>query len=105
MGRPRKSDPSEREVQKEEVQKNTQKKPKATTAQVEVEDDQQVGHLNLRPHGQDLEELGERIGDLDDSWEVQSLFEDVIEDITEASFYDDGKSIFIFNYTLSSLLF
>ncbi|KAI0898939.1 SIR2-domain-containing protein [Annulohypoxylon nitens] len=95
VGRPRKSDPSEREVQKEEVQKkrNTQKKPKATTAQVEVEDDQQVGHLNLRPHGQDLEELGERIGDLDDSWEVQSLFEDVIEDITEASFYDDVDAV------------
>ncbi|KAI1205036.1 SIR2-domain-containing protein [Annulohypoxylon truncatum] len=98
VGRPRKSNPSEKDAQKRDVQKDTQKKdgqkkPKRVKAQVEVADDQQVGHLNVRPHGQARNELEERISDLGDSWETESLFEDVIEDITEVSFFDDVDAV------------
>ena len=61
---------------------------------VEVKDDQQVGHLNVRPHGHARNELEERINDLGDSWETESLFEDVIEDITEDRFFDDSNYTF-----------
>ncbi|KAI0377739.1 SIR2-domain-containing protein [Hypomontagnella monticulosa] len=60
---------------------------------VEVKDDQQVGHLNVRPHGHARNELEERINDLGDSWETESLFEDVIEDITEDRFFDDVDAV------------
>lgn len=61
---------------------------------VEVADDQVVGHLNVRPHGHARNELEERINDLSDSWETESLFEDVIEDISEDRFINDGNYIF-----------
>ncbi|KAI2469644.1 SIR2-domain-containing protein [Annulohypoxylon bovei var. microspora] len=88
VGRPRKSDPSEKDQKKD-----VQKKPKPSKVQIEVADDQQVGHLNVRPHGHPRNELEERIGDLGDSWETESLFEDVIEDITEVSFLDDIDAV------------
>ncbi|KAI2633011.1 SIR2-domain-containing protein [Hypomontagnella submonticulosa] len=63
------------------------------TVRVEVKDDQVVGHLNVRPHGQARNELEERINDLGDSWETESLFEDVIEDITEDRFFTDVDAV------------
>ncbi|KAI1458093.1 SIR2-domain-containing protein [Annulohypoxylon moriforme] len=93
VGRPRKSNPSEKDAQRDAQKKDIQKKSRASKAQVEVADDQQVGHLNVRPHGQARNELEERISDLGDSWETESLFEDVIEDITEVSFFDDVDAV------------
>ncbi|OTB03626.1 hypothetical protein M426DRAFT_59991 [Hypoxylon sp. CI-4A] len=64
--------------------------PEGPKARVEVTDDQQVGHLNVRPHRQQpRNELEERINDLGESWETESLFEDVIDDIAEDRFFDD----------------
>lgn len=65
--------------------------PKPTKVRVEVTDDQQVGHLNVKPHGHARNELEERINDLGDSWETESLFEDIIDDITEDKFFTDGN--------------
>ncbi|KAI1141815.1 putative histone deacetylase SIR2 [Hypoxylon sp. FL0543] len=81
VGRPRKNWPAVKEVVNEE--------PEHPRVRVEVTDDQQVGHLNVRPHGQARNELEERINDLGESWETESLFEDVIEDISEDRFFDD----------------
>ncbi|KAL7622525.1 NAD-dependent histone deacetylase sir2 [Parahypoxylon ruwenzoriense] len=75
VGRPRKSWPV--------------KEPQPPRVRVEeVEDDQQVGHLTVQP-GRARNELEERVNDLGDSWETESLFEDVIEDIAEDKFFDD----------------
>ncbi|KAI0518100.1 DHS-like NAD/FAD-binding domain-containing protein [Xylaria bambusicola] len=54
----------------------------------EVVDDQQVGHLPLpQPiHG---DELQERVDDLGDSWETESIFEDIIDDLTQDTFSAD----------------
>ncbi|KAI1769376.1 SIR2-domain-containing protein [Hypoxylon sp. FL1150] len=58
-----------------------------------VSDDQQVGHLNIKPHGQARNELEERINDLGDSWETESLFEDIIDDITDDKFFNDDDAV------------
>ncbi|KAI6082092.1 putative histone deacetylase SIR2 [Hypoxylon rubiginosum] len=67
--------------------------PKPTKVRVEVTDDQQVGHLNVKPHGHARNELEERINDLGDSWETESLFEDIIDDITEDKFFTDDDAV------------
>ncbi|XXG95694.1 NAD-dependent histone deacetylase sir2 [Hypoxylon texense] len=66
---------------------------KSTRVQLEVTDDQQVGHLNIKPHNHARNELEERINDLGESWETESLFEDVIEDIAEDRFFTDVDSV------------
>jgi len=44
-----------------------------------------VAHTNLS-------ELEERVMDLGDSWETESLFEDALDDLTEDKFFTDGNS-------------
>lgn len=62
----------------------------------EVVDDQQVGHLPLpQPIHGDVSELQDRVNDLGDSWETESIFEDIIDDLTHDTFPPDG------NYSLS----
>ncbi|KAI1826985.1 SIR2-domain-containing protein [Xylaria intraflava] len=56
----------------------------------EVVDDQQVGHLPLpQPLGGDVSELQEQVDDLDESWETESIFQDIIEDLTHDEFPPD----------------
>ncbi|KAI5866377.1 SIR2-domain-containing protein [Durotheca rogersii] len=55
----------------------------------EVADDEKAGQLAIQPPSQPRNELEERVNDLGDSWETESLFEDVIEDIAEDRFFDD----------------
>jgi len=52
----------------------------------DLEDDIQngVAHTNLS-------ELEERVNDLGESWETESLFEDVIGDLAEDRFFTDGE--------------
>jgi NAD-dependent histone deacetylase SIR2 len=38
-----------------------------------------------------LNELEERVNDLGESWENESLFQDALEDLTEDRFFTDGK--------------
>ncbi|KAI1758294.1 DHS-like NAD/FAD-binding domain-containing protein [Xylaria castorea] len=53
----------------------------------EVIDDQQVGHLPLpQPILGDVSELQDRVNDLGDSWETESIFEDIIDDLTHDTF-------------------
>ncbi|KAI0188702.1 DHS-like NAD/FAD-binding domain-containing protein [Astrocystis sublimbata] len=53
----------------------------------EVVDDQQVGHLPLpQPIYGDVSELQDRVNDLGDSWETESIFEDIIDDLTHDTF-------------------
>ncbi|KAI1124554.1 DHS-like NAD/FAD-binding domain-containing protein [Nemania abortiva] len=53
----------------------------------EVIDDQQVGHLPLpQPIYGDVSELQDRVNDLGDSWETESIFEDIIDDLTQDTF-------------------
>ncbi|KAI0441456.1 DHS-like NAD/FAD-binding domain-containing protein [Xylaria telfairii] len=53
----------------------------------EVIDDQQVGHLPLpQPIYGDVSELQDRVNDLGDSWETESIFEDIIDDLTHDTF-------------------
>lgn len=53
----------------------------------EIEDDIQhgVAHTNLS-------ELEERVNDLGESWETESLFEDALEDLAEDNVFTDGMS-------------
>jgi len=37
-----------------------------------------------------LSELEERVNDLSESWETESLFQDALEDLTEDRFFTDG---------------
>ncbi|KAI1422545.1 DHS-like NAD/FAD-binding domain-containing protein [Xylaria sp. FL1777] len=56
----------------------------------EVLDDQQVGHLPLpQPVNGDVSELQDRVNDLGDSWETESIFEDIIDDLTQDTFPPD----------------
>ncbi|KAI8626478.1 DHS-like NAD/FAD-binding domain-containing protein [Xylariaceae sp. FL1651] len=56
----------------------------------EVLDDQQVGHLPLpQPIHGDVSELQDRVNDLGDSWETESIFEDIIDDLTHDNFPPD----------------
>ncbi|KAI8946472.1 DHS-like NAD/FAD-binding domain-containing protein [Xylaria longipes] len=52
----------------------------------EVIDDQQVGHLPLPQPIGDVSELQDRVNDLGDSWETESIFEDIIDDLTHDTF-------------------
>ncbi|KAF2967955.1 hypothetical protein GQX73_g5605 [Xylaria multiplex] len=55
-----------------------------------VFDDQQVGHLPLpQPIHGDVSELQDRVNDLGDSWETESIFEDIIDDLTHDTFPPD----------------
>lgn len=85
VGRPRKAWADVKEVVNDE--------PEHGSVRVEITDDQQVGHLNVRPHAQARNELEERINDLGESWETESLFDDVIEDISEDRFFDDVDAV------------
>jgi NAD-dependent histone deacetylase SIR2 len=38
-----------------------------------------------------LSELEERVNDLSESWETESLFQDALEDLAEDRFFTDGK--------------
>ena len=40
-----------------------------------------------------LSEMEERVMDLGDAWETESLFEDALEDLAEDKFFTDGKSV------------
>ncbi|KAI1500895.1 NAD-dependent histone deacetylase SIR2 [Biscogniauxia marginata] len=66
-----------------------QKSRKTKVRVEEVSDDQQVGHLNVKEPGYHLSELEERVNDLGESWETESLFEDIIEDLAEPNFFGD----------------
>ncbi|KAJ3577955.1 hypothetical protein NPX13_g2611 [Xylaria arbuscula] len=56
----------------------------------EVVDDQLVGHLPPpQPIHSDVSELQERVNDLGDSWETESIFEDIIGDISQETLPDD----------------
>lgn len=39
-----------------------------------------------------LNELEERVNDLSESWETESLFQDALEDLAEDRFFTDGES-------------
>lgn len=64
--------------------------------QVAIDDDQQVSHLSFKEalHNQEpqLTELEQRLHDIDDSWETESLFEDIIEDLSDDTAFKDGKT-------------
>jgi NAD-dependent histone deacetylase SIR2 len=63
--------------------------------EVPVEDDQQVAHLSTKEvienQHSHINELEQRVVDLGESWETESLFEDVIEDLTEEKPFPDGN--------------
>lgn len=40
-----------------------------------------------------LSEMEERVMDLGDAWETESLFEDALEDLAEDKFFTDGKTV------------
>lgn len=48
-----------------------------------------------------LSELEERVKDLGESWETESLFEDALEDLAEDRFFTDGKFFTTSNYRVS----
>lgn len=65
--------------------------------QVAIDDDQQVSHLSRREalHNQEpqLSEFEQRVHDLGDSWENESLYEDIIEDLSDdTAFKDDPEA-------------
>jgi NAD-dependent histone deacetylase SIR2 len=39
---------------------------------------------------QEVDELEERLNDLSESWETESLFEDAFEDLAEDKYFSDG---------------
>ncbi|KAI1343059.1 SIR2-domain-containing protein [Xylariaceae sp. FL0016] len=75
VGRPRKHFPVDGPAARNQ--------PRARTR--EVVDDQLVGHVSVPQNG--LSELEERVQDLGDSWETESIFEDVIDDLAEDNFF------------------
>ena len=50
-----------------------------------------------------LNELEEHVNDLGESWETESLFEDIIGDITEDRFFTDGMCV-LRSFTFGVLL-
>lgn len=46
-----------------------------------------------------LNELEEHVNDLHESWETESIFEEILEDITEDKFFTDGR--FHISHTVS----
>jgi hypothetical protein len=82
--------------------KGSKTKPKVPKVpRVVVNDDQQVAHLPLKEavehhHGQ-VSELEARCKDLGDSWETESLFEDIIEDLSDETSLKNGKLAFSFS--------
>ncbi|KAI0813161.1 DHS-like NAD/FAD-binding domain-containing protein [Xylaria sp. FL0064] len=82
--------PQQQQQQQQEPElhhKSTTAAPAHPTHITEVVDDQQVGHLPLPQsmHG-DISELQDRVNDLGDSWETESIFEDIIDDLTQDTF-------------------
>ncbi|KAI2636646.1 DHS-like NAD/FAD-binding domain-containing protein [Xylaria nigripes] len=77
--------------QEEEPQRQKEPEPAHRHQHVtEVVDDQQVGHLPLpQPMHGEVSELQERVDDLGDSWETESIFEDIIDDLTHDTFPPD----------------
>ncbi|KAI0966175.1 DHS-like NAD/FAD-binding domain-containing protein [Xylaria arbuscula] len=85
--------PYTKRARPQQQQPQQQRKESKTTSQVlpvrvtEVRDDQQVGHLPLpQPIHGDVSELQDRVNDLGDSWETESIFEDIIDDLTQDTF-------------------
>jgi NAD+-dependent protein deacetylase SIR2 len=71
------------------VNGSSHKSSARTTA---VDDDQQVGHLPLpQPIHGDVSELQEHVDGLGDSWETESIFEDIIDDLTHDTFPSEGN--------------
>jgi hypothetical protein len=62
---------------------------------VAINDDQRVSHLSVTEAILDQEpqltELEQRLHDLGDSWETESLFEDIIEDLSDETAFKDGN--------------
>jgi NAD-dependent histone deacetylase SIR2 len=71
--------------------------------EVPVEDDQKVGHLSVKDvvdnQHSHINELEERVNDLGDSWETESLFEDIIEDLADDKPFSDGNHSLFFLFT------
>lgn len=52
--------------------------------------------VDAQPNGDanpGLSELEERVNDLSESWETESLFQDALEDLAEDRFFTDGKDL------------
>lgn len=71
-------------------------------AAVKIDDDQQVSHLTvkevIRNQEPQLSEFEQRLQDIGDSWENESLFEDIIEDLSDQTAFVNG------NYPLHDML-
>ncbi|KAI1310720.1 DHS-like NAD/FAD-binding domain-containing protein [Xylaria venustula] len=85
--------PYTKRARPQQQQQQQQHKESNATSQVlpvrvtEVRDDQQVGHLPLpQPIHGDVSELQDRVNDRGDSWETESIFEDIIDDLTQDTF-------------------
>ncbi|KAK6082895.1 Sir2 family protein [Seiridium cupressi] len=79
------------------TKKAAKAKIKINIEEVAIDDDQKVSHLSVKEalHNQEpqLTELEHRLHDLGDSWETDSLFEDIIEDLSdETAFKDDPEA-------------
>lgn len=76
--------------------------------QVAIDDDQQVSHLSRKEalHNQEpqLSEFEQRVHDLGDSWENESLYEDIIEDLSDDTAFKDGKAHPQFNLFTSTAM-
>ncbi|KAI1842022.1 hypothetical protein JX265_001330 [Neoarthrinium moseri] len=64
--------------------------------EIPVDDDQQVAHLSMReaienqhPH---LSELEHRVNDLEETWETESIFEDIIDDLADESCFKNDPN-------------
>ncbi|KAI0178604.1 SIR2-domain-containing protein [Hypoxylon sp. FL1284] len=73
--------------------KNWPNSSQPANVRVEVADDQQVGHLNIKPFSHARNEIEEHMKDLTESWETESLFEDIIDDLAEDRFFNDVDAV------------
>lgn len=98
-GRPKraynKRPPLEEEEEEEELHQRQRQQAARHHQSVHITpvvDDQQVGHLPLpQPIPGDVSELQDRVNDLGDAWETESIFEDIIDDLTHDTFSNEGK--------------
>ncbi|KAI0539082.1 DHS-like NAD/FAD-binding domain-containing protein [Xylaria digitata] len=87
--------PQQQQPQQPQPQSQSRYEPTTTASGYPVHvtavfDDQQVGHLPLpQPIHGDVSELQDRVNDLGDSWETESIFEDIIDDLTHDTFPPD----------------
>lgn len=76
--------------------KTAQSKVRVKIQEVEIDDDQKVSHLSvkeaIRNQEPQLSEFEQRLQDLGDSWETESLFEDIIEDLSDETAFENGIS-------------